>query len=375
MTSAKPVSEAIPAPALVQTQPRNSALAMLRGFCILGVVTIHFTGGRVSFDNAAAHTFVRSLYLGVNQYFQFVVPAFVFLSGWALGGKRLSGIGEWGAFYRRRGRALLIPYFFFVLVYLGFECPSDLIAAHSHSLGQFIVWVCYYGMDTHGYFVPLIAQLYLLYPVLDASNQRLDGLTAGGRRLGEAVTALLLAGIMGLWCGLCWKHELSWNDIRPLGLFYLLYFYLGMLWRRVREPEPRALWIMAGAASLVHLGGWWFGMAQLSALSPSAQLTEMSWSYCRGASILQSLGACGIMAFLLSAAPRLSIPLIREWGDASMTIFLWHGILLWGSVLGFHRLWSNVPVNAAALLIPALVCTLLSVAGWAAKCMLRFLHR
>lgn len=136
-----------------------------RGIAMIGVVVIHSTATAAS--NATFGWNNQLVYLIINKMASFAVPAFILLSGFVLC-VRYEKLGKWKdllLFYKKRARFLLIPYLLWSLLYHIY-----------HHLGggeSFYVWLKIYFTDLctgaasyHLYFVPLIAQYYLITPVV-----------------------------------------------------------------------------------------------------------------------------------------------------------------------------------------------------------------
>lgn len=341
-----------------------SALFTARGLCILGVVMIHFTGGRIELASSEAHDFTRLLYLGMNQWFQFVVPTFVFLSGYALSGKSVAWPEGIRPFYRRRAGALLWAFACFVVYYLAYEAPQSEISAKGASLGSLVPWVLYYGMDTHAYFVPMIFQLYLVFPVLSVWSSHVDRRGAAGFVWTE--WAVLLGALLAhLWlCHVVWgAQSASLRDIRPLGLYYLVYFCWGMRWRSWAGRmggHRRLLAVLAVTGAAVQVLAWGSAMGAFRTLDATRQMAELQFACFHPRSVIQSLGMCLSFGALLLLRPNLRIPLVQTWGQHSLGIFLWHGLVLWTWFFGVPNPFQRVPSTTAALLIPVVACTLIS---------------
>lgn len=126
-----------------------------RVWSMLAVIAIHVTAPYIGADSDFLLGGMNLAYI-MNQAARFAVPLFVLLSGASLGlGKALPA----GQFYRRRLVKLGIPYVCWTVVYTLWEhqslAPGAL--ARRFFLGQ---------AAPHLYFVIIIFQLYLLYPLL-----------------------------------------------------------------------------------------------------------------------------------------------------------------------------------------------------------------
>jgi len=134
-----------------------------RGIAFLGVALQHVLGVLVR-DPQVNLNLPLAITLGLCfNLAKFAVPAFVLVSGLVLFRKYLSGVSAI-AFYRQRGRELLIPYLFWTLIYQlyytwGAGAPTvnlqDWVHQSLTGNGAYHLW-----------YVVLILQFYLLFPLL-----------------------------------------------------------------------------------------------------------------------------------------------------------------------------------------------------------------
>lgn len=144
---------------------RRPALDFLRVLAMLAVILIHVTSTYIA---AESHiTFLgMNLALFLNQAARFCVPLFLFLSGYSL------GIGDrpmpYGAFLKRRASRVLAPYLVWVLVYEWSNCgfdPGVWLEQLGDLTGQLRNFLAGQAAP-HLYFIPIVVQGYVLYPLL-----------------------------------------------------------------------------------------------------------------------------------------------------------------------------------------------------------------
>mgnify|MGYP002228261987 CR=1 FL=1 len=132
---------------------------------MLAVILIHVTSTYIA---AESHiTFLgMNLALFLNQAARFCVPLFLFLSGYSL------GIGDrpmpYGAFLKRRASRVLAPYLVWVLVYEWSNCgfdPGVWLEQLGDLTGQLRNFLAGQAAP-HLYFIPIVVQGYVLYPLL-----------------------------------------------------------------------------------------------------------------------------------------------------------------------------------------------------------------
>lgn len=126
----------------------------LRAWAILGVVIIHVTS---YFINVSEFSWLPVTLAGLDIYAHFAVPLFVLLSGLVLGMK-YTGNFSIKEFYNKRINKILIPYFIWSAVYIGFSTYKGLIN---------IIFKLLSGSGAyHLWFFFLIVQLYFLFPFI-----------------------------------------------------------------------------------------------------------------------------------------------------------------------------------------------------------------
>jgi surface polysaccharide O-acyltransferase-like enzyme len=204
---------------------RRTELDWARAAAMLGVVLLHAASGFVSRTS-------RLTLLGItpalfcNQCVRFAVPLFFLLSGVSLGlgGKPL----RVGSFWLKRLKKLGIPYVLWTLFYFLLERSFRLSClADPETLRQLGRDLLLGGAASHLWFVPVLLQLYLLYPLLERLQKRFPLPVLA---LSLALTALctLILYLPLPWTG-WWRPQL-WRMF-PTWIFY---FVLGLYLRPER---------------------------------------------------------------------------------------------------------------------------------------------
>ncbi|MCR4324455.1 MAG: acyltransferase [Candidatus Curtissbacteria bacterium] len=143
------------------SQERLIYLDILKAIAIIGVIWIHVISGAFNFIDPKSISF--KFYLVLDQIFRFSVPLFVALSGYTLALKYEDFKVNLREFFTRRVIRILPWYLFwatFFLLYVKLTEPaysSQYTLFEKYFLGR---------ADYHLYFVPMIFQLYLLFPLL-----------------------------------------------------------------------------------------------------------------------------------------------------------------------------------------------------------------
>lgn len=140
----------------------NEKIDILKGLAILGVIAIHVDSNLFNF--VADETIIKNGIFTFDQIVRFSVPFFVFLSGLALGSKYLDKKIDVIEFLKRRVFKLLPLYFLWTgIIYL----ITHMVPSWSGFSDSFPLWqVIFWGKaEYHLYFVPMVFQLYLLFPL------------------------------------------------------------------------------------------------------------------------------------------------------------------------------------------------------------------
>ncbi len=216
----------MPAGGAVPGTARIGELEYLRGFAILAVVAVHVS---VFFTEAARFDTLAAVNLAVYIGTHFAVPLFLFVSGVALT-YRYSGRYPLRLFYRRRFLTIGPPYLLFSGLYLLLPAAGLLFLTGATGLPSSDAAVTAFLTGTahyHLWFFILIAQFYLLFPLI------MRGYAAAERS--GAVPFLLLtllffqvlwnvgAHIIGAYAGTVWYSVL----IRVF-ISHLFWFVLGI---------------------------------------------------------------------------------------------------------------------------------------------------
>ena len=208
----------------------------------IAVVGIHATSlSETRFAQTHDYLSLDFLSVFVNQWARFSVPLFIYLSAYGLAASHKSQgtdfLRDYFAFLAKRLPTILVPYLFFSLVSLAMEFSSYQGSALDFA-GTAFQKLRTGGADYHLYFLVILAQCYLLFPVLLKFN-----LGSPGRY--RVLTAIILLLVV-----LFLYRTTSERTLRALGLahpgwhasfviYWLPYFMLGIAHAR-KAPKPLA---------------------------------------------------------------------------------------------------------------------------------------
>jgi surface polysaccharide O-acyltransferase-like enzyme len=352
---------------------------LLRAIAMTLVIAIHasaswcFGGhGNVLLDRVNPEIFLNTL---VNQVGRFTVPLFVILSGFALARSEESRPFSFTRFWHRRAIRILPPYIFFSIANIAFR-PQFQSADWIGKLNY--LWQVFQdgSADYHLYFLVIIIQCYMSYPLLRLTPFSNRNLALLGVLTISLFTLRWLISLFGLF-----------GSIAPFvpdsnhWIFWLPYFLLG-IWL-AKEPDwfakclqslPSTGWgCLWAIASIIEVSEFYFGVLKIGAADPvghygrptvvlmtiSFLLWAMSWQYGKvpldtgvdltpqpkrmGAQIVETIGNSSFSVFLTHVwVLRLISPLEVVGGIAYLfiaTIASWGiGIFVWQRLRSFKGL-------------------------------------
>ncbi|MBN6186283.1 acyltransferase [Aneurinibacillus sp. BA2021] len=203
-------------------------LDWLRAFAALSVISIHTTSTYVMKNDMA--------YIW-NQAMRYAVPLFIILSGFLLyySDRKKTSI-PYGSFYKRRFSKILIPYVIWTVLYAVYKHWDVLLAAEYSTFFSALGDHLLYGTGfVHLYFLIIMVQLYLIYPLLYMWLRKHAGsFLAVTFVLTLTAEAILYFHSLGIWR--VPRLTVPYVIMLPLWIFY---FAMGMYLAQCRERwEP-----------------------------------------------------------------------------------------------------------------------------------------
>jgi peptidoglycan/LPS O-acetylase OafA/YrhL len=242
----------------------------------------------------------------------------------------------------------------------------------------------YYGIQPTLFFIPLIFQLYLTYPLLHLLSNKFIKTAENkeGSGVGGGLVILLLLFALHITIGyLSYSGKIFYYTFcRPFFLFWLFYFFAGMYFRRIRvKLSLENYWKLVMPVlvlALVALSVWnAHGLLDTSRVGLSFERNATDMAYSRPEIMPYNIVWVLIIGILLSLSWSFRSIILELLGKFSYHIYLWHLL-----VLSFY-VWGNPLVMGACrespaviLLVIVLVCAAIAVPGQCLAVTLRFIR-
>lgn len=311
------MSKPTAAPAL--RKPKLLELDIVRAIAIFAVVLIHATSSATV--EPAEGSLSQILFYCLNLSGSFAVPAFIVLSGVVL---FYSYDGKWSgrtalAFYRKRAVSLVIPYLIWAFFYYSY---NQYLNTHKFVMEWSVFWrmLRWAEWSYHSYFMLIILQMYVLFPLLMTLVAR----TAWFRRWMIVVGMAIQAGfyVYRHWFG----NVEQADRIAPTYIgYFLIGGAIGLAYPSVKAWVDKRAWLTAGV--MITGGGGYMALFLFDRYKHMS--AENTWF--EVARFVYVIGACLFLMqagrFLLRKLPRLSVALTSI-GICSFGIYLIHPALL-----------------------------------------------
>lgn len=319
---------------LLIVKNRIPYLDLQRGVSILAVILIHVTSYPVAF--LPEKSLLYPFYFIINNAAHFAVPSFLFLSALVLfyqyDGRQL----KWLDFYWKRLKRIIIPYLFWSLFYTAYVSYVQK-ASILEGVYRFFKGLLVGGSYDHLYFMIIIAQFYLVFPLLSILF-----------RIGFIKRNLLICGA-ALQIAMYLLNYYEFH-IQKIGTFigsYFMYFFLGAFManqlKKVKDNEINKsnlpLTFAFLVAGVVYIGQKWL------------QLTNPHWivqPFLSNINFLTEFSYCSISCiFFLQVVQSLQnkkgiYKVIFSLGAYSFGIYFIHPFFL---ILWRHYVMNNGPFS------------------------------
>lgn len=314
------------------TSQGASTNLLLRAVAILAVITLHVLA--ILPPETYRSLEYRPFAIAVDQFCRFCVPLFVALSGHGFWQKYRAQTFSYRAFLSKQSAKLLPLYLFasFLFYALFQVVPSWTPTWEVPSLP---VQILTGQADYHLYFVPMVFQFYLLFPLLLWLMRRRPWLTLTA----ALVWQLILYTLMSDLTPIPFVEEHFATDLMQYFWFFswVFYFVLGMSLEPILHFVQRSRWLVLAVTGTTALGyylSWNQGMqAMASSVDPI-----IAMRFTRAPVMLYASGM--ILTLLITgrwlSQKALSTKTDSSWllspllvlGQHSFTVYLFHTLVL-----------------------------------------------
>jgi probable poly-beta-1,6-N-acetyl-D-glucosamine export protein len=217
---------------LRQKKPKIFEIDLLRFIAIIAVVLIHSTADATV--EPAEGSLSQIMFYAMNRASQFAVPLFIMISGMVLFYRYEEGWSLRTAldFYRKRILSVAVPYLIWMFLYeLFYQWVYD--GQVEVKFGEFLEKLPWADVGYHLYFMIIILQFYLLFPILMSAVNRWPFL-----RKHMATIAIALHGGF-------YMYKFYFADLKhgpSLFATYIGYFliggFIGLYYDKIRNWKP-----------------------------------------------------------------------------------------------------------------------------------------
>ncbi|SEU22478.1 acyltransferase [Paenibacillus sp. NFR01] len=345
------------------SKERIPQLDIFRAIAIFAVMAIHATSRTIAETQG---TSLFHPFLLINKFSQFAVPSFIFLSGFVLFYNYIDrplNRKTLGTFYGRRLAYIIVPYLVFSVLYYILKMTSghtwDMPLQEQAAKMWKYLWTG--TAYTHLYYIIIIIQFYVLFPLILWCLQKVRRLAAWAPLIGLALQwgFVLLNKYM--------VNHGYWHLTKgSLAITYFSYFLLGAGiasyyaslkkwlvptrggWRTGKGATWIALWLLWVIAGVVHVELWFNSYTKHSSINSL---------WYEGFANLHALLSCLVLwqlSFLLFGAGRsLLARLLVSVGACSFGIYLIHPLVLF--------LYRKLSIHGGSLVYAAFIA-----GGWLA---------
>jgi probable poly-beta-1,6-N-acetyl-D-glucosamine export protein len=312
------------------------ATALLRGIAILAVITLHFLSGLPATTYIAIDS--RLYTVALDQFCRFCVPLFVALSGYGFWQKYQKNKLNWKSFIMHQSMKLLPLYvaastiFFLSFTFVSYWRPT-------WSTPPFFLQLLTGQADYHLYFVPMIFQFYLIFPLLFWCMKKAPNVTLLVSGVWQIVLYLLFSDLTPT--PLITKYFLT-DYLQYVWFFsWIFYFVLGMRLTEILNTMKKYKVLLLVTIALTAFGWWWTTAEGLFAMSQGVD-PIIAMRFTRIPVLIYASSALISFMAISQILVRRVQPLVRplvEVGKQSYLIYLFHTFFL-------RVLFTVIRVNA-----------------------------
>lgn len=305
---------------------RQPQIDILKAFAIIGVILIHITSNAFALypeKSAAWFAFVI-----LDQIMRFSVPLFVALSGYTLAiSDQKRHLAPYDFYLRRTFR--IIPYYLaaaaVIYVYLSSISPWSQIK-NPYPFWQIILFG---RADYHLYFIPMIIQLYLIFPLIIKTFNKWPKATIG--------TSFAVQSLIFVMTDLSAKKLITlpfrWGDQQQylIALTWIFYFVLGISLTKIGQVSAQKLKLTKAFAVLLAIGGLGLTLFESFRTLAAHQGLLEATRFTRFPVMVFATGIILVSVFFakyLLRIPKFTAKFLAKVGLISFSIYLLHTIAI-----------------------------------------------
>lgn len=323
---------------------------ILRGIAMLSVVSIHVVNAGIA--NLPKGSSGNFLFNEIQGCLQFAVPLFIIISAMMAAYTNADKPLQIGGYYLKKIIRVGVPYIFWTFFYLAFQLfiTGALTRQSFLAPGNWAKWFLLGKGYTHLYFMAVIMQFYILFPLLLR-------LARWVKDKPLAAFILALAPQIGIyWANKLWIYPITPYFIGSFAQYYCIAFagmWLGLNYHKLADWLAK-YWYLTAAVLLLSAGGYvyYFRLSLLQVHFNTFYMT-MLWQFFSVSAALLLLH----FANLLSARQNRLGSGLAWVGQYSFGIYLIHPVftyLLVHYTVGLHTLPMLIVCLGAVLVISVL---------------------
>ena len=199
---------------------RDPSFDAFRGIAIIAAVAIHAAYMGFSIRNTPKEEWNFPFLVAYCQLLNFCIPVFFFISGYFVSTKLIESWKDYWIFITRRLSRILVPYFFWSVILLGYAAIRENKFDVYQIIFKLIAGKAAFPYYPY-YFILVLAQLYVLTPLLHYLNSRQYGATL--------IILVNVIGLLGLYLsrmGIIWRFPITLS-VRLWIVFYEMGLLIG----------------------------------------------------------------------------------------------------------------------------------------------------
>lgn len=289
-------------------------LDVLKTIAIVAVIALHIISPAIALDPKNLKTYVI-----LDQTLRFCVPLFVGLSGYTLAKKHLIEKINLATFFKKRALKL-IPWYLFWSVLIFITADAYQI---SEGPNHFISNLIFGHTDYHLYFVPMIFQLYILFPLLAIFYKKL--------RFKFVIIMFAVQAIFFTYLSKLSLAQVISDQAQYIMAFsWIFYFVLGISLSDISESSAKTLSVLKKVLPLLFILSLYWVITDCLKTAKAYDLIIVTRFTRLPVMVYSTLTILSVILYkdLLRAIPAKVFNHMAAFGRSSYIVYLCHTTLL-----------------------------------------------